>query len=98
MAVELCSIHLLKNTTEDAILSNALFGDGAAAVIIENNSPRLGLELCGFFADVDTSGKEAMGWNIDDFGFDMKLSSEVPLVIKRGIKETLGLLKCVKKS
>ena len=87
VAVELCSIHLLKNTTEDAILSNALFGDGAAAVIIENNSPRLGLELCGFFADVDTSGKEAMGWNIDDFGFDMKLSSEVPLVIKRGIKE-----------
>ena len=85
VAVELCSIHLLKNTSEDSILSNALFGDGAAAVLIESNPTSKALELKGFYADIDTSGKDAMGWYIDDFGFDMKLTSEVPEVIKKGI-------------
>ena len=99
VAVELCSIHLLKNSSEDSILSNALFGDGAAAVVVESNPKGKALEIKGFYADIDTSGKDAMGWYIDDFGFDMKLTSEVPEVIKKGIaKLTHKLLNQLKLS
>lgn len=87
VAVELCSIHLLKKSDEDSLLSNTLFGDGAAAVFLESTpSKSPALEMCAFYADIDTSGKEAMAWHINDFGFEMKLSKEVPDVIQRGIK------------
>ncbi len=96
VAVELCSIHLLKNTSEDSLLSNALFGDGAAAVYLTSQPNGLSLSLKSFYSDVDTDGKQAMAWHIDDFGFSMTLSSEVPEVIKRGIgsltKKLLGKL------
>lgn len=88
VAVELCSIHLLKNTNEDSILSNALFGDGAAAVLMKSelsNTPSFTIEQ--FYSNMDTSGKNMMSWHIDDFGFDMKLTHEVPGIIKKGIKQ-----------
>ena len=87
VAVELCSIHLLKNTSEDSLLSNALFGDGAAAVYLTGNSSGISLELASFYTDIDSRGKDAMAWHISDFGFEMTLSSEVPNVIKEGIGE-----------
>ncbi|MEQ8552685.1 MAG: type III polyketide synthase [Cyclobacteriaceae bacterium] len=87
VAVELCSIHMQKTTDEDTLLSNALFGDGAAAVFVEDKPSRSpALEMAAFYADLDTSGKEAMAWQINDFGFEMKLSQEVPYVIQKGIK------------
>jgi predicted naringenin-chalcone synthase len=36
VCTELCSLHFQKNPTPDFMLSNALFGDGAAALIVEN--------------------------------------------------------------
>ncbi len=87
VAVELCSIHLLKNTSEDSLLSNALFGDGAAAVYLTGNPSGISLELASFYTDIDSRGKDAMAWHISDFGFEMTLSSEVPNVIKEGIGE-----------
>ncbi len=92
VSVELCSIHLLKKTNEDAILSNSLFGDGAAAVLIESAPSGMALELSAFYADMDIAGKNAMGWYIDDFGFDMRLSSDVPAVIKKGISNLTNQL------
>ena len=85
VAVELCSIHLLKDTSEDSLLSNALFGDGAAAVYLTSQPNGMSLSLESFHSDVDSAGKNAMAWHIDDFGFSMTLSNEVPEVIKRGI-------------
>lgn len=88
VAVELCSLHVLKNGDEDSLLSNALFGDGAAALLITGqptDSPQL--EIAAFYSDLALSGKEAMAWHISDFGFEMKLSVEVPEVIRSGISE-----------
>lgn len=88
VAVELCSIHLQKEANEDSMLSNTLFGDGAAAVLLETAPTSFpALELQGFYADIDSTGKEAMAWHINDFGFEMRLSKEVPEVIQKGIKE-----------
>lgn len=88
VAVELCSIHLLKNTSEDSLLSNTLFGDGAAAVLVEGlPQKQLQLELTAFYSDLAPEGKKAMAWNISDFGFEMTLSAEVPDIIRHGIAQ-----------
>src|SRR5690606_37208495 len=39
VCVELCSIHFQKLKDDDNILSNALFGDGAAAMIVQSEAP-----------------------------------------------------------
>ncbi|REE00393.1 type III polyketide synthase [Marinoscillum furvescens] len=100
VAVELCSIHLLKETDEDSLLSGALFGDGAAAVLVEGRPGRgLSFQLDSFYADLAPEGKDMMAWHISDFGFQMKLTHEVPEVIKKGIGELTGkLLSTLQKS
>ncbi len=88
VATELCSIHILKNRDEDSLLSNALFGDGSAAVLVQGERKDISqLELSAFYADLAPTGREAMAWKIGDYGFEMKLSKEVPAVIKDGISE-----------
>jgi alpha-pyrone synthase len=87
ICIELCSIHFQKKNDPDTILSNALFGDGAAAVIVSSKPGKLGLKLDHFFCDIAPQGKDEMAWSIGDFGFEMKLSTYVPDIIKSGIKD-----------
>ncbi|MEQ9302050.1 MAG: type III polyketide synthase [Cyclobacteriaceae bacterium] len=101
VCLELCSIHFQKHNDEDTMLANALFGDGAAAVMVESKSEGLGLSLEHFHCDIVPSGKKDMAWQISDFGFEMKLSSYVPEIIKGGIhsltKSLLGHLGMARK-
>ena len=87
ICTELCSIHFQREKTDDNFLANALFADGAAALIVEP-SPRPGLQfkIDSFFSDIISSGANDMAWAIGDFGFEMKLSSYVPEIIRSGIK------------
>lgn len=95
ICVELCSIHFQKQKDEDNLLSNALFGDGAAAILLQSN-PSPGLNFCleRFYCDLLFEGKKDMAWHIGNFGFEMRLSSYVPEMIKKGISQlTENLLK-----
>lgn len=94
VCVELCSIHFQKDKDDDNILSNALFGDGAAAMIVQAEKPQgLALSLEKFYCDLKFEGKQEMAWHIGDHGFEMKLSSYVPEMIKEGIADlAAGLL------
>jgi alpha-pyrone synthase len=96
VCVELCTIHYQKTKDWDQVLSNALFSDGAAAVLIDNVKPTSGkaLSLESFHCDLAPEGKNDMAWHISDFGFEMTLSSYVPDLIKGGIgKLTTDLLR-----
>lgn len=86
VCTELCSLHFQKKITDDNMLSNALFGDGSAAVIMESrrNKPKA-LQPFNFHMDLMYEGRQDMAWNIGDFGFEMKLSSYVPQLIEKGI-------------
>jgi alpha-pyrone synthase len=88
VCVELCSLHFLKNKNPDQMISNALFGDGAAAVLIEAKKPGKGnsLSMESFYCSLALDGKNDMAWHITDHGFEMTLSSYVPELIKGGIK------------
>ncbi len=93
VSVELCTIHYQNSSEWDHILSNAIFGDGAAACLI-TSSPLTdkAFQLQGFFCDLEPKGKEEMTWGIGDFGFEMTLSSYVPELIKGGIKHLIKRL------
>jgi len=86
VCVELCSLHVQKEFTMDNIISNALFADGASAVLIEqprDASRYLQFEM--FHCDLVPQTQQEMTWHISDFGFEMVLSAYVPEAIKLGI-------------
>ena len=96
VCVELCTLHFQKKDEEDHLLANALFADGAAAVLVEGSPPAtLGmtggsaLEIVDFACEVLPEGKDDMAWHINDFGFEMKLTSRVPDVLKTGLPAVL---------
>lgn len=92
MCLELCSLHLQINGSEDSILANSLFADGAGAVLVSARPPqpgRAGYRINDFDSALIPSGREAMAWSIGDFGFDISLSSYVPKIIGAGIVDLL---------
>lgn len=94
VTVELCTLHFQKKKDIDFLLSNALFADGAAAVIIENTtskSPKA-FRMASFFCDLYQDGKSDMAWTIADFGFEMPLTSYIPKLVKKGIKSLVERL------
>lgn len=93
VCTELCSIHFQKENSEDNILANALFADGAAALLVESE-PRVGLNLVpeSFHCDIAREGEQEMAWTVGDLGFEMKLSAYVPDVIRSGIKQLTASL------
>jgi alpha-pyrone synthase len=97
VSVELCSLHVQKNPTLDTLFANLLFGDGAAAAIIQSrvsHSPALALE--NFYCELAPDSNQAMTWHIGDTGFEMSLSSYVPKIIKSGIKNFCANILAVK--
>jgi predicted naringenin-chalcone synthase len=87
VCVELCTIHFQKKRDDDFLLSNALFADGAAAVLVESRPNEVGpsLALRQFFCDLYPDGAPDMAWHVADFGFEMTLSSYIPKLVRRGI-------------
>jgi predicted naringenin-chalcone synthase len=88
VCTEICTIHFQKHPEQDHLVSNALFGDGAAAVLMQGQPcQEVSLELQSFHCDLAPAGKRDMAWHIGDTGFEMTLSSYVPDLIKNGIKQ-----------
>lgn len=97
VAVELCSLHQQYGWQPDRIVANALFADGAAAVVGQkgdgnprppskstNSASQLHIVANGSCVLPDT--EDVMSWRIGDHGFEMTLSPSVPGMIR----ETLG--------
>lgn len=79
VCVELCTLHFQPKDNSDNLLSNTIFGDGAAAVIITSDKKDLpGLSMKGFYSVLLPRGKDLMGWNITPVNFEMILNARVP--------------------
>lgn len=90
VCVELCSLHFQKEATEDNQLANALFGDGAAAMVVQGNPiGSSNLRIDDFSSQMIPEGQQDMAWNIGNLGFEMKLSSYVPQLISTGVAPVL---------
>lgn len=92
VCVELCSIHLQDKKDDENLLANAIFGDGAAAMIISSSPSDRSLEMESFYSDLSLEARDEMGWYIGDNGFEMHLTHKVPDVIKEGIEELTNRL------
>lgn len=88
-AAELCSLHQQYGFQADRIVSNALFADGAAAIVGKRHSGSPGdSQWC-----VTESGstiipktESLMSWKIGDHGFEMSLSAQVPDTIRQHLR------------
>lgn len=99
VCVELCSIHFQKQATDDNMLANALFADGASALIMQTK-PMSGANLVpeAFHNALSFTNEPQMAWRVGNAGFEMKLTSYVPEIIQGGIKKlTDEMLSKIKK-
>ena len=92
ICIELCTLHFQKKVDDNYLLSNALFADGAASVIIEGQPRGLSLEMQSFHCDLLFEGRNDMAWHVGDFGFEMVLSSYIPRLVKGGLGELMTQL------
>ena len=95
--IEICTIHYQKSKSQDQLIANAIFGDGAAAAIITSSDNKVdqqypGLILDKFYSEYEPSGIDEMAWRIGDFGFDLKLSTYVPDLIQKNIAGLINKL------
>jgi predicted naringenin-chalcone synthase len=89
VCTELCTLHFQKSSEDDHLVSNALFADGSAACLVLGE-PLPGavpsLAMRAFHCGLEPDGHDDMAWHINDFGFEMTLSSYVPKLIQKGIR------------
>jgi alkylresorcinol/alkylpyrone synthase len=97
LSVELCSLTFQRNDTSVAnVIAAALFGDGAAAVVIGGaararpGAPRIVASSSVFYSDTE----DMSGWEIVDDGFKIVLSTKIPEValqhVARDVDALLG--------
>ncbi len=90
LAVELCSLHYQYAWTNENLVSNALFADGAAAAIVTSgHNARAKWTLGAGYAEIVSDSLDAMTWRIGDNGFAMTLSNRVPEIIHRELPRSI---------
>ena len=86
LSVELCSLTLQKEDISMAnLISSALFGDGAAAVVITGAEKNMeGAEILDTRSIFYPQTEHIMGWDISEKGFQIVLSPNLPdLIVER---------------
>ncbi|MFK8113931.1 MAG: type III polyketide synthase [Rubripirellula sp.] len=91
-SVELCSLHYQYGMSTDEIVSNAIFADGSAALLLGDDSPKE--DALGSVAATGSclvpASRDAMTWQIGDNGYEMTLSPKVPDLIQRHLRPFLA--------
>jgi len=94
VCTELCSIHFQKDYTDDYIISNQLFGDGCAAVLVTADpieiTPDVLIKVNDFHSLLVHKGYNDMAWQLSETGFKMNLTSYVSDLINGNIKSMLN--------
>lgn len=89
--VELCSLHQQYSENAQQIVANALFSDGAAAVVGSAlDSSDAAWQLSSQCSLILEGTQDLMSWRIGDHGFSMGLSPKVPDVILNELRPWLG--------
>jgi predicted naringenin-chalcone synthase len=88
-AVELCSLHYQYAWHPELLVGNAVFGDGAAALVGAASDDRSAWRLAATGSCVLPDSQDAMSWSISDHGFQMQLSARVPDLISTHLRPWL---------
>jgi predicted naringenin-chalcone synthase len=93
-SVELCSLHLHYGWDPEKVVANALFADGAAALVLcADGWTQAGggqdLKVLASGSTVIPGTAELMSWTIGDHGFAMGLSPRVPAAVAAHLRPWL---------
>ncbi|NND96397.1 MAG: type III polyketide synthase [Pirellulaceae bacterium] len=93
-SVELCSLHYQYGFDADRIVSGALFADGSASLIIENDGdttkPTASLgRIAATGSCLVPNSRDAMTWKIGNHGYEMTLAATVPTLIENQLSSFL---------
>jgi alpha-pyrone synthase len=101
VCLELCTLHLQITPSEDNLLANSLFGDGASALLVAgakasetaseadgSGGSRLEITSCGSWLEPGTEGE--MAWEVGETGFQMRLSGLVPRILGVNVGQFLA--------
>ncbi len=97
VCIELCSLHLQRTARMDQHVSNALFADGCAAMVVgaepaahpgdqpasPANAVTTPLSIVDSSSMLFPMSETAMAWHIGDHGFEMTLDRAVPSLLER---------------
>ena len=92
VAVELCSLTLIKNDySKSNFIGSSLFSDGIAACIIkgDNHQREDQLTYVASSSKLYYDSLEVMGWDFQDTGFKVLFSKDIPTFIHEHIKEDI---------
>ena len=87
VSVELCTLHFQNKFIDDYLLSNSIFADGAASIIVTSEQHNAKYQLLDFESRLLPASKEEMSWKISPSGFVMTLSGKVPKTISKSLTE-----------
>jgi predicted naringenin-chalcone synthase len=91
--VELCSLHFQYGWEPQQIVANALFADGAAALVGQAaqaaDVSRISWRVAATGSCVFAGSQDAMTWTVGDYGFRMTLSPRVPELIRAHLADWL---------
>ncbi|HVX62414.1 MAG TPA: type III polyketide synthase [Pirellulales bacterium] len=85
-AVELCSIHFQVQWDPRRFVGNAIFGDGAGALVGGGTNEKRSWQTAATASCLLADSTDAMSWAIRDHGFQMELSPRVPDLIKQRLR------------
>lgn len=90
-AVELCCIHYHMAWDPKRCVGNAIFADGAAALVVcpEAAEEPAGWRVAATGSCLLPDSTDAMGWTVGDHGFEMVLSPRVPELIRDHLRDWL---------
>lgn len=94
VSVETCSLTLQRDDLSVAnLISSALFGDGAASVLVAGSETGLpGPEIVATRSSFYPGTEDVMGWDISEKGFRIVLSPRVPDVIRENLGRDVDAL------
>lgn len=88
VSVELCSLTLQRqDASVRNLIASALFGDGAAAVVLGGPmSPGDGPRVLASRSVLYPGTEDAMGWDVTGEGFRLVLSADVPNIVHANLR------------
>lgn len=93
VCTELCTLHFQRDFSDDYIISNQLFGDGCAAVLVSGESSAFKadtkIQIESFHSLLLHKGYKDMAWQLSETGFKMNLTSYVSDLISSNMKKML---------
>ncbi len=87
VVVELCALTFRNgDNSKSNIIAAALFGDGAAAALLDGTTDGAGPAIGPAGSHTWPGSLDIMGWNVEDDGFGVRFSRDIPTLVRRDLR------------